>query len=216
MPSLSDRLHHRILDSAVGCCASHGLAPRPRPSAQTRTISSSGMSLVELLVGLAVAAILTLQSLPALRHWIDHRAVQDHAELLRSSLRLARAQAMRRDSEVTVCALVPGLAAEQPACARDSKDWSSGWVVFVDAGQRGQLEEGDQVLLVQQGLPQQGRMLSTLDAITFLRLGVSSSASARFTVLPPGAGASALTHPLQLLVCVNKPGRPRLVADTAC
>lgn len=175
-----------------------------------------GVSLIELLIGTAVAAILAMQSLPALRQWIDQRAVQDHAEALRSTLRMARAQAMRRDAEVTVCALPPGSLAEQPACDPDRKDWSAGWVVFVDEGQRGQLDPGDRVLLVHQGLPQQGRVLSTLDAITYLRIGVSSSASARFTFLPPGASAGATSHPLQMLVCVNKPGRPRLVLGIAC
>ena len=175
-----------------------------------------GVSLVEVLIGVAVAAILTLQSLPTLRQWIDQRAVQDQAESLRSSLRLARAQAMRRDAEVTVCALVPGRSVEQPRCAQDSRDWSAGWVVFVDEGNRGEVDEGDQVLLAHQGLPHHGRVLATLDAITFLRIGVSSSASARFTFLPPSAAADAKSHALQMLVCVNKPGRPRLVIGIAC
>ena len=175
-----------------------------------------GVSLIEVLIGVAVAAILTLQSLPTLRQWIDQRAVQDHAESLRSALRLARAQAMRRDAEVTVCALPRGGSVDQPLCAQDSRDWSAGWVVFVDEGHRGEVDEGDQVLLVHQGLPQHGRVLSTLDAITYLRIGVSSSASARFTLLPPSASADAKSHALQMLVCVNKPGRPRLVIGIAC
>lgn len=175
-----------------------------------------GVSLIELLIGVAVAAILTLQSLPTLRQWIDQRAVLDHAEALRSALRLARAQAMRRDAEVTVCALQLRRPAEQARCAEDSKDWSAGWMVFVDDGQRGQMDTDDRVLLVHQGLTHQGRVLSTLDAITFLRIGVSSSASARFTFLPPSAGAASSSHPSQMLVCVNKPGRPRLVLGIAC
>jgi type IV fimbrial biogenesis protein FimT len=178
--------------------------------------SQCGVSLIELLIGVAVAAILTLQSLPTLRQWIDQRAVLDHAESLRSALRLARAQAMRRDAEVTVCALPRGGSVEQPACAQDTRDWSAGWVVFVDESQRGELDDGDRVLLVHQGLPQHGRVLSTLDAITYLRIGVSSSASARFTFLPPSAASDATSHAVQMLVCVNKPGRPRLVIGIAC
>ncbi|MBQ0937634.1 GspH/FimT family protein [Ideonella paludis] len=138
------------------------------------------------------------------------------AEALRSDLRLARAQAMRRDAEVTVCPLFAGASAERPVCAEDAKDWSAGWVVFVDHAQRGTLEAGEPVLLVRQGSPQLGRVTSTIEAMTYLAIGVSSSASARFTVLPPGTPIEGVSHPLQVLVCVNKPGRPRLVAGPAC
>lgn len=175
-----------------------------------------GVSLIELLIGVAVATILMLQSLPFLRQSIDERAVLIQAEALRSDLRLARAQAMRRDAEVTVCPLLAGVSAERPVCAEDAKDWSAGWVVFVDHVHRGTLDVDEPVLLVRQGSSQQGRVISTIEAMTYLAIGVSSSASARFTVLPPGAPLDGSRHPLQVLVCVNKPGRPRLVSGQAC
>lgn len=177
---------------------------------------SHGVSLIELLIGVAVATILMLHSLPFLRQSIDERAVLIQAEALRSDLRLARAQAMRRDAEVTVCPLAAGASAERPVCAEEAKDWSAGWVVFVDQSRRGTLEAEEPVLLVRQGAPQQGRVISTIDAMTYLSIGVSSSASARFTVLPPGAVPDGSRQATQLLVCVNKPGRPRLVSGQAC
>jgi len=78
-----------------------------------------GITLVELMVTLAVAAILLTIGVPVLRDFILNNRLTTHANTLAASLALARAEAVRRNQPV---AIVPV-----------AGDWSKGWTVGVDA-----------------------------------------------------------------------------------
>lgn len=175
-----------------------------------------GHTLIESLIAVAVVAILTTTGMPFLRQMIDHRAVSDRVAEFRSAVRLARGIAQERGVEVSLCARRAGTPDDVDLCATSGKDWSAGWVAFVDDGVRGQIDEGDRVLHVQVPVRHQGRVNSTVRYVTFQRTGISLNAAARFTFLPAGATPQALRAPGDLLVCVNKPGRTRIVDADAC
>lgn len=59
-----------------------------------------GMSLVELMIGLAVFGILVMIGLPSLSAWISNTQIRNSAEGMFAGLQLARAEALRRNAVV--------------------------------------------------------------------------------------------------------------------
>jgi type IV fimbrial biogenesis protein FimT len=60
----------------------------------------SGVNLIELMIGLAVLAILILVSLPSYTVWIQNTQIRTAAEGILAGLDLARAEAIRRNANV--------------------------------------------------------------------------------------------------------------------
>lgn len=87
----------------------------------------SGFTLVELLVTVAIAAILLGVGVPSFIEMIRDSRLGVQYQSLTSALYLARSEAVKRSEIVTVCAR-KGNASE---CG---SDWSDGLIVFTDAG----------------------------------------------------------------------------------
>lgn len=175
-----------------------------------------GHTLLEWLTSIVVLGLLFRLGLPSVRDWMDHRAVQVQAEALRSALRLARGVALNRQVQVSLCARRAGPDAGPDLCAPSGRDWSSGWITFIDEGQRGVLEDGDRILHVELPSRHTARVIATVRYVTFQSNGVSLNAASRFTVMPVQAAPGALSDAHDLLVCVNKPGRARILDADAC
>jgi type IV fimbrial biogenesis protein FimT len=105
-----------------------------------------GFTLIELVVTLAVLAIVLAIAIPSFQDFLRRNRVAAETNNLTSALALARSEAVKLAQRVTVCG-VADPSAETPACADDS--WSSGWIVFVDTGDVGDAT-GDTILRVQQ------------------------------------------------------------------
>ncbi|MFZ2990794.1 GspH/FimT family pseudopilin [Ideonella sp.] len=178
--------------------------------------AQAGFTLVESLVSLSVAAILAALGAPSLSDLASRQAVKAEADEFRQVLRRTRTEAVRRATQVTVCALDPSSTADAPACVPTGQNWSAGWVLFVDRGDRGEIEEGDQVLAVHQASERIGSISGTLRYVTFQSLGISSSAASNFKFRPEGADPLESNPDGSLLVCVNKPGRTRVLKASAC
>ncbi|MDM0072861.1 GspH/FimT family protein [Variovorax sp. J2P1-59] len=105
------------------CCLT---APR-RPAAL-----SSGFSAVELLVEIAIAALLMALAMPSFGTLVSRYRLRHAADDLSAAIYLARAEALRRGGNVTL------RGATAPGCS-DADDWSCGWLVFEDADNDGVL-----------------------------------------------------------------------------
>lgn len=165
-----------------------------------------GFTLVESLAALAIASTLASVALPNLKGFSQGQASETSASALGSALRLAKSEAMKRGEQVTVCAREPG---RQDTCAASGKDWSAGWIVFVDREHRGRLEEGDLVLQVHEPVQNAPKVKATLHHITFQGTGVALNAASHFDFLP-GGKADALGA---RRACVSHPGRLRLLPN---
>jgi type IV fimbrial biogenesis protein FimT len=101
-----------------------------------------GFSLLELMVALAIAAILITVGGAALRETtLNARRTAALNGLLRA-VHAARAEALRSGREVVLCARAPASA----DCAGDDADWAAGWLLFVN-------EDGDRPATVDAGEP---------------------------------------------------------------
>lgn len=95
--------------------ASHQTRVSPSPLAR-------GFTLVELMVTLAVIAILAVVAMPSMTALVNNSRLSGQAEELAASIQLARAEAVRRNARVTICASTNGT-----TCA-SSTAWSS-WII---------------------------------------------------------------------------------------
>ena len=84
--------------------------------------SACGFTMIELMITIAIAAILLTLAVPFFTRFIDENAIRGACDELRGSLSLARTEAIRGSRMVHVA----------PACA--SPAWADGWAVFTDGG----------------------------------------------------------------------------------
>jgi type IV fimbrial biogenesis protein FimT len=176
-----------------------------------------GVTLVESMVALAVAGVLTTVALPNLSAMHDRAAVESQVGVFSSALRRARSEAITRGETVTVCALdIESLGADKPACVEPGKDWTDGWMVFVDRGERGDVDEEDEVLWVDAAPSGVGPMVGTQRYVTYRWSGELLGIAAHFRFLPPGEEAVDAPVEGSKLVCVNKPGKPRVSKQAQC
>lgn len=61
---------------------------------------TSGFSLIELLIGLAIAALLMVLALPSYSVWIADAQIRNAAESIASGMRYAQGEALKRNSQV--------------------------------------------------------------------------------------------------------------------
>ncbi len=89
-----------------------------------------GFTLIELMVTLAVAAIVLSVGVPSFRAVIMDNRLVSQANLFVTSVKLARSAAVRYQRSATVCASA-NFDDPVPDCSA-STDWSNGWIVWVD------------------------------------------------------------------------------------
>ena len=99
-------------------------------------MNSRGFTLVELLITIAIAAILLSAGVPALSDFIRNNRLQSAAAGIAADLTAARTEAARTYLNVVVCASTAGT-----AC--DGTDWNTGRIVYADANGNGTVEPSE-------------------------------------------------------------------------
>jgi type IV fimbrial biogenesis protein FimT len=171
----------------------------------TRGRCQFGLTLLELLITLSIAAILVTLGVPGFQDLIrNNRAATQSNELL-TALNLARSEAIKRGARVSVCASNDPLATT-PTC---SNNWTQGWIVFTDTATTETSVVVGQVLRVWPALPTTS-VTATVDSIRFNGIGgVFTGTELVFTLKPKGCtGTQART------IRVNAIGRAAVAAAT--
>jgi type IV fimbrial biogenesis protein FimT len=99
-----------------------------------------GFTLIELMVTVAIAAVLAGLAAPSMRDLIASNRLKSHTSALHTSLLLARSEAIKRNSRVVLCKSPDGV-----TCVT-AGDWQQGWVVFADASNDAMLDAGELVI----------------------------------------------------------------------
>lgn len=107
----------------------------------------SGVSLLELMVVLAVSAILLGVGIPGFAALTSNSRLASATNELVSSLHLARSEAIKRNSRVVMCI------SESGASCAASGAWNMGWLVFHDTNNNAAWDTGETVILVRQAFP---------------------------------------------------------------
>jgi type IV fimbrial biogenesis protein FimT len=100
-------------------------------------------TLVELLITLAITAILAAIATPSFKEIIQNNRMTTQYNKLLSGLSLARSEAIKRETRVTICQSSTG-----NSCGADSSSWHSGWVVFVDDDDDNAIDGGEEIIRI--------------------------------------------------------------------
>lgn len=142
---------------------------------------SKGFTLVELMLTLAVAAILLAVAVPSYRSFVQGNRAASQANTLLRALAYARSEAVKRAEVITICQ-----SGNQSSCGGNKDAWQNGWIVFSDVDQDGALDSGTDILL------QAGNKLSGDSTLTagknFIRYTASGAVmdgdTTQFTLTP--------------------------------
>jgi len=165
---------------------------------------SNGFTLIELMITVALAAIVMTLAVPSFEETIRNNRLTTQANELISALNLARSEAIKRQFTVSVCKSANGA-----AC--DGSGWGDGWIVFVnrDDDSPAVVDTGEDILRAYGPI----RANYTLNAnnnftnyISYRPTGISNNFG-RFVLCEGGQ----LTHSRAILI--NKTGRPRIAPD---
>jgi type IV fimbrial biogenesis protein FimT len=139
--------------------------------------AKAGFTLLEMMIAVAVMAILTTLAAPSLRDFIMNTRLTGQANELMTDLMLARSEATKRHVPISVCA---------KRDVKDDKgvktgevctnDWATGWMVVIDADTNGLPDTDTRALKSADGLTGANtlqKIAGTPGAITFTPLGIA-------------------------------------------
>ena len=98
----------------------------------------SGFTLIELMVALAVVAVLISVGLPKMSVFFKGNRMVTNANDLLAGLHIARSEAIKRNSRVSICKSTNADAAT-PKCTTGDEGWDEGWFVFVEGRDEGNI-----------------------------------------------------------------------------
>lgn len=122
----------------------------PRADRNTGMKNSAGFTLIEILVVMAVAAILLTVGVPSMRSMVLNNRLVTETNGLVGDVQLARSEAAKRNARTGICSSTDAAAAS-PTCASTTA-WAAGWFSYVDTNSNGAYDDGtDTVLRRNQG-----------------------------------------------------------------
>jgi type IV fimbrial biogenesis protein FimT len=126
-----------------------------------------GFTLIEMLMTMAIAAILLTIGIPSFRYVTNSNRIAGELNGLLGDLQFARAEAIKEGRTVTVCVSNDG------ANCANSTTWQSGWIVFSDPTNVGVVDAGETLLRVQTTFSSSDTFNASnnVSAITFNREG---------------------------------------------
>ena len=104
-----------------------------------------GITLVEVLIVLAIVAVLVRVAAPGLGETVDAVRLRAASSQLLAELNHARTEAIRRNARVVLCKSRDG-----ESCTDDGR-WDQGWIVFHDSNNNALRDSGETLLRSVQG-----------------------------------------------------------------
>jgi len=103
----------------------------------------AGFTLIELMVGITVLALLLAVGVPSFTNLIRNNRLATQTNEIVTALNMARSEALKRGLPVSLC-----VSSDQASCDTGTPDWADGWIMFVDRGAPGEVDGTDELLQV--------------------------------------------------------------------
>ncbi|PIF78871.1 type IV fimbrial biogenesis protein FimT [Variovorax sp. 54] len=184
-------------------------------SREARLREQLGLTAIELMVTIAILAILIGIAAPSMTRFIVQWRLANAVNALTGSFRIARTEAIARARPVVICQLGAGTAT---ACATGAgaKNLADGWIVFVnndrDATSDYSGSTGDELLLRQDALPGIANIANS-GRFVFLPNGLMQSGAAGIQFDATGLKAADNPPWMQKMLCISRVGRMRYPTD---
>lgn len=169
--------------------------------------SSAGFTIIELMVTIAVLAVLLTVGVPAFNDMIRNNRIANQTNAVVGALNYARSEAATRSIPVSICAAN----AQHDGCAAVTT-WANGWIIFTDRnGTAGVIDAGDEILQ-DGGVTTTG--FSVVGSASFIRfgLGATGTTASTFTIRPVESSVCATTGQRQ--IAISNIGRVSTVKRT--
>lgn len=183
-----------------------------------RRVCEQGFTLIELIVVIAIVAILSAIVVPGLSTFVQDGRVSSNVNEFISSITLARTEAVKRGRLVTMCRSSNADAGNASTCLTAGDDWASGWIVYeesttADVASVGTRESGETIVI------RRGALLSNvivksvpaMSRITFNSLGQPVGPAAAATL---GFDFS-VSNKSPRKVCISRIGRVKVIQKPA-
>ena len=102
-------------------------------------MNQSGATLLELVVTLAVVAVLVSLAIPGFAFVAQTTRLAGATNDLVAALHLSRSEAIKRSGRTVLCASASGVSCSDSA-------WDRGWIIFHDANKNASIDPGEQVI----------------------------------------------------------------------
>jgi len=174
-------------------------------------MKQAGTTLLELMVVLAIAAILLAIGIPSFASLTTSSRLANATNSMVASLHLARSEAIKRNSRTVLCPSASGT-----ACAA-SGGWQQGWLVFHDINNNAALDAGETLILSQSGMPDGFRLTgnsSVADYISYAPTGAAEKTSGAFQAGTLTVCRQSYEEYGARLIVISRTGRPRTAKTT--
>lgn len=180
----------------------------------------TGVTLVELLVVITITGVLASVAIPSYRNMVVTNRISSIASELHGNMLLARAEALKRGGNVTICKSsnpddpIP-VCDPAPSVAGSNVGWGSGWLIFADPNANCVIDAGENRVRVQSPMlsnSTEGAVVpsNAVECITFGNTGQTFNA-VNYRITAPTGFAT-----LERAVCVGFGGRARVGKAPAC
>lgn len=106
----------------------------------------SGFTLVELMVTMAIAAILLTQAVPSFRAMIANNRITTQVNELVTAINYGRSEAAKLNTRVVLCRSANSNTGS-PSCGGTANTWTTGWLLFADRNANATFESGTDTLI---------------------------------------------------------------------
>ncbi|HXQ31295.1 MAG TPA: GspH/FimT family pseudopilin [Steroidobacteraceae bacterium] len=141
---------------------------RPLAGLERRPRRTTGFTLLEVVVVMAIVGILFALAMPSMKYFGSINRISSEINGLLGDMQFARSQAIQEGQTVTICSS----SSPYTACSA-SASWQSGWIVFMDANGNKTVDPGEIVLRVQAAFTAPDTLVASggIAAVTFSREG---------------------------------------------